>query len=103
MTVKRLKDWRKDPKPMPIPGNDRCEGKVSETNWGWRRKMHAEGMGRYSEGAVDQCTRDAVVEIDGKKYCRLHGGHVVLDMYMDGKLVHVREGAHKVRVKGERQ
>lgn len=32
------------------------------------------------------CQRLSVVEIDGGTYCRLHGGHKVLDMYLKGRL-----------------
>lgn len=33
-----------------------------------------------------KCQRASVVEIDGGTYCRLHGGHKVLDLYLKGRL-----------------
>lgn len=32
------------------------------------------------------CSRPSVVKIGEKHYCRLHGGHVALDMLLAGKL-----------------
>lgn len=72
----------------PLPGTSpptratpQCEHAVNMAGQQqWREHMHQSGRRRYGEGRLDQCTRDAVVEIDGKPYCRLHGGQVVLDM-----------------------
>ncbi len=36
---------------------------------------------------VDQCTRHAVVELDGVPMCRRHAGQEVLNLYLAGDLV----------------
>lgn len=33
------------------------------------------------------CSREAVVEVRGQPFCRLHGGHAALDMYLRGEIV----------------
>ena len=83
MTVRQLKKFPQQPEPPPaaLPRCDHDISDMSEHERRWRE-------GRY--GPSDQpfrCTRDAVVQIGTKNYCRLHGGHVVLDMYLAGKLV----------------
>ena len=35
------------------------------------------------------CSRPSVVKIGENYYCRLHGGHVALDMFITGKLKEV--------------
>lgn len=41
---------------------------------------------RKGQAEPFKCQRASVVEIEGKCYCRLHGGHVALDMYLKGRL-----------------
>lgn len=84
MPVEQLKEFL--PVPVRRPRLPRCEHRVV-TNMGWREAMHREGRGRYAEGDPDQCTRDAVVKVDGVPMCRRHAGQVVLDKWLSGKLV----------------
>lgn len=75
------------PVPLPMP---RCEASVDMTTQHmreWRAEMKLKKKGRYGEGRVDQCTRDALVELDGKPLCRRHAGQQVLDLYLSGELV----------------
>lgn len=83
MTIKRLKPIPGEP--VPLSPTPRCEANVStqnEFNRTWR-------IGRYpvESGGAFQCSRPSVVRIDRKSYCRLHGGHLALAMYLDGRLV----------------
>lgn len=84
MTARRLKSFGEEPQPyVPTP---RCQGQVkvqTEHELRWRKQ-------RYGEAPPDrvfQCSRDSVVEINEKVYCRLHGGNLVLEMYLKGELV----------------
>lgn len=74
------------------PELPRCEHSVSLYHHllEWRQRAHREGRGRYGEGRVDQCTRDAVVRVDGVPLCRRHAGQVVLDQYIAGDLIDAR-------------
>ena len=75
--------WIGDPPPEyassePEPPRPQCEHTVSSgqlTNHlrRWRRE-------RYYESNWQKCQRHAHVEINGSKYCRLHGGMVALDI-----------------------
>lgn len=79
MTVRRLKRFPEE-RPIP-PATPRCDHTVqveSAHAMKWRRDRYGENFAR--------CTRDSVVEIDGRNLCRLHAGHVVLDMYLSGEL-----------------
>jgi len=61
----------------------RCEATVAVNSM---REATWRGQ-RYGEPFVNRCFHDAVVEIDGKGYCRLHGGHIALDKLLKGELV----------------
>lgn len=79
--IKQLKSFPHAP--VSLPATPRCESDVTvqnehERNWRARR---------YPGERVFQCIRPSVVEIQGRNYCRLHGGHRVLQMYIDGQLV----------------
>jgi hypothetical protein len=82
MAIEKLKKFPAEPEPRPR--TPRCESNVSESSTfeeEWR-------VNRY--GPSDrpfQCTRESVVKINGKHYCRLHGGFKALDMYIKGQLV----------------
>lgn len=83
MTIKQLKRFPQDPQPKPeTPPCDAMVADTTEHGRAWRR-MKNEGTPR---GEL-QCCRDAVVELDGKHYCRIHAGFVALDMYLNGRLV----------------
>lgn len=83
MTIEKLKRFPQEPQPQPE--TPRCDANVSvitEHEKRWRAQ-------RYDQ-AVDQpfrCSRSSVVKIRGKCYCRLHGGHVALDMVISGDLI----------------
>lgn len=51
-------------------------------NTHWRRD-------RYERTGNDpnRCQRESVVEINGKHYCRLHGGALALALWLNCKLV----------------
>ena len=71
----------------PKPVTPRCQHKVQVMGWHderWR-------TGRYADrpGDWDQCTFPSVVIVNGRHYCRRHGGQVVLDLYLEGKIVDV--------------
>ena len=88
MTIKLLR-------PLPNarvapPRLPRCEAAVDMATAhmrDWRADAQRKGLGRYGEGRVDQCTRDAVVTLDGAPMCRRHAGQRVLDLYLSGELV----------------
>ena len=79
--IKQLKRFPEEPAYRP-PATPICSAilppaTIHERNW------------RLRKGQVEpfKCHRASVVEIDGETFCRLHGGHRVLDMYLKGKLV----------------
>lgn len=79
----KLKPFPADPLP-PSPRTPRCEANVSK----W--STHEEEWRTQRYGKSDrplQCSRESVVEIEGKHYCRIHGGYRALDMLLEGKLV----------------
>ena len=69
------------PKKREFP---RCE---ADTTWqgSYAEKWREE---RYGENKIKpfQCSRPSVVKIKGKNYCRLHAGHTLLDLLVEGKL-----------------
>lgn len=79
--IRKLKRFPIEPEPQPT--TPRCCAQVqvnSPHDAEWRKR-------RYGENNSTQCTRPSVVEISGKNYCRLHGGHVALDMVLRGDLI----------------
>lgn len=98
MTIEKLKRFPQDAEPPKT--TPRCEANVSvatEHERQWR-------LGRYGESNKPfQCSRASVVRLGGKHYCRLHGGHVALDMAISGELVERKEhecAARKQRTAG---
>lgn len=89
MTIKKLRHIPSDPPPA-IPKTPRCEAVVSKNNTfeaDWRVNRYGD---RHETGEDPmRCIRPSVVELDGKNYCRLHAGHLCLDMYLQGKLKEV--------------
>lgn len=83
MTARQLKKFPNQPDAPPPPRTPRCDATVNSVGDHDRRWRE----GRYGLTDTFRCTRDSVVEIDGHHYCRLHGGHVALDMLLDGRLV----------------
>lgn len=88
MTAKLLK--KLPAKNEPWKPGPRCEADVvvigmHEASW----RKH-----KYGETESNRCTRDAVVEIDGRCLCRLHGGYLALDMLLDGRLVPGGDGGN---------
>ena len=84
MTIEKIKRFPQDP--VPQPKTPRCEADVSdfsEHERRWREKRYPAS----AETRPFQCSRDSVVRIQGKHYCRLHGGHKALDMVLSGELV----------------
>lgn len=80
MTVRQLKRFPQEPLP-PQPGLPQCDADTTAAPGHaqtWRAKRYGDPL---------RCTRGAVVELDGKHYCRIHGGFVALNMYLSGKLV----------------
>lgn len=81
MTIRVLKSlpekgepWRPRPKceeTVVVAGPHEAE---------WRRR-------RYGEREPYRCSRDAVVEIGGRRLCGLHGGRLALEMALDGRLI----------------
>lgn len=90
MPIKVLSSSFLTPPSQPIK-KVRCDADVTmNSDYGgkWRESMVREGKGRYSGNArVEQCTFNAVVEINGVPMCRRHAGQVVLSMYVNGDLV----------------
>jgi len=82
MPVKQMKQFPgMAPPPVRTP---RCNANVNDSS------THEERWRTERYGKSDrpfQCSRPSVVEINGKPYCRLHGAHIVLDMYIKGELV----------------
>lgn len=81
MSAVLLKNLPRPPEKISEPWTPppRCEADVVVTGMhdrAWR-------MQRYGKEPY-RCTRDAVVEISGRRYCRLHGGYVALDMLLAG-------------------
>lgn len=86
MTIKKLRPLPGEP--VPLPRTPRCEENTSQQNEfqkQWRERRYELGKTK----SVFQCTRPSVVKINDKHYCRLHGGYVVLTMFLEGKLVEV--------------
>jgi hypothetical protein len=82
--IKQIKRIPGQP-PPPEPPTPQCESNVQdfgERELSWR-------MQRYGaeKATAFRCIRTSVVQIDGKHYCRLHGGHIVLDKYIRGEIV----------------
>lgn len=74
--IKKIPDAPEQWKPGP-----KCEASVNVTGLHeaeWRKR-------RYGEKEPFRCTRDAVVEINGRCLCRLHGGNVALDLLLAGR------------------
>jgi hypothetical protein len=83
MTVRQLKALPHAP--VERPQTPRCDADVTnntEHERQWRTRRYGE-----PDGSVFRCTRDSVVAIGDRHYCRLHGGHVALDMLLAGELV----------------
>lgn len=86
MTIEQLK--RLPSQPIERTKTPRCDASVSvltEHEKQWRYNRYG------NDGRPFQCSRESVVRIGGKHYCRLHGGHVALAMVLDGKLVEAGE------------
>jgi len=82
MAVKALRPLPGDP--VEVRRTPRCEADTSnqnEFNARWRQDRYP------SEGSIYRCSRPSMVELDGKKLCRLHAGHACLAMYLRGDLV----------------
>lgn len=82
MTIERLKRFPHEPLQQPV--TPRCQADVN------RYSTHEEEWRRNRYGASEQpfqCIRPSVVRIQGKHYCRLHGGFKALDMVLSGELV----------------
>lgn len=47
----------------------------------WRQERYVK---LYPNRDYDRCQRNSTVEIDGKPYCRLHGGSIALDYMLKG-------------------
>lgn len=80
--TKRLKPLPGTPPRVATP---RCEHKVQIQGWHdvkWRSNRY-ENLG----GMWDDCTFPSYCEIDGHYYCRRHAGQIVLEQFLDGKLV----------------
>jgi len=85
MTVKKLRPFPSDTPPPPSVPRVRCVASVSRTD-DFERRWRED---RYAGEEPFRCSREGVVEIDDKAYCRLHAGHRVLDMYIRGELKRV--------------
>ena len=81
MTVKQLKRFPQQP--LVTPQLPRCDADTSAA------PGHAQNWRADHYGDPTRCSRDAVVELDGHNYCRIHGGFKALDMYLTGKLTRV--------------
>ena len=80
MKIRQLKLFPQEPKKPIVKA--RCQEEIhvySEHERQWR-------VQRYPQDPM-RCTRDAAIEIDDKMYCRLHGGHRLVDLALAGKLV----------------
>lgn len=85
IAVRQLKRFPQEP--QDPPRTPPCEAMVADTTEhgrAWRKRRHEE---QGVERGELQCCRDSVVELDGRNYCRIHGGFVALDMYLKGVLV----------------
>jgi hypothetical protein len=82
MTIEKLKRFPQEAEPAKI--TPRCDANVSVASKHERQWR----LGRYGESNEPfRCSRASVVRLGGKHYCRLHGGHVALDMAINGKLI----------------
>jgi len=87
VTARRLKTFKDAP--TPYVETPQCSHNVSVQNSRearWRRDRYG-----LNDDNLFRCTRPSVVEIQGKPYCRLHGGHVALDMLLAGKLIEISD------------
>lgn len=77
--IRRLKAFNPPATPGKLP---QCCTPVAPPSHDpdWRRQHHPD---------IDhtRCALPGVVEIDGKPYCRRHGGMEALDRWLDGRLV----------------
>lgn len=67
---------------QPVPRTPRCQHNVQmngDYSQSWRKNRYGDNW--------QKCTFPSVVEIDGKHYCRRHGGQIVLDKYIAGEIV----------------
>ena len=90
MTVKVLKPFTNPVPFVPTPKRPQCEADVQLNglhDTEWRQDMHKKKIRSYGQGRFQQCTRMAVVEINGVPMCRIHGGNKVLDLYVSGEIV----------------
>lgn len=78
--IKQLKRFPEEPAYRP-PVTPECCALLPPVTL--HEKKWREGRG---ETEPFKCHRASVVEIEGATYCRLHGGHKVLDMYLKGRL-----------------
>lgn len=80
--IKQLKPFPADPPPprAPLPLCQATAQAVGYHAQEWRKQRYADRPDPM------KCSRESVVEIEGCHYCRLHGGHKVLDMYLKGRL-----------------
>lgn len=74
MKIKLLK-----PRLPVFPELPQCSARVRPPGWApnWRTD-------RYEASGKDPtcCQRNATVELNGKPYCRLHGGSIALDILL---------------------
>lgn len=90
MSVKVLKPFTNPVPFVPTTKRPQCEADVrlnGSHDTEWRQDMHQKKIRSYGNGRFQQCTRQAVVEIDGIPMCRIHAGNKVLDQYVAGELV----------------
>lgn len=90
MSIKRLRPIPGEP--VEVRRTPRCEADTAnqnefQANWRIGRAQTEERYIRGSNGSKFQCVRPSVVKINRKHYCRLHAGHLVLNMYLEGKLI----------------
>lgn len=75
----------------PLEEKTRCSHTVQIVGeWArkWRIDCHSRGIRRYSgTQRPDQCTHNAVLEVDGTPLCSRHAGILVIDKYLNGDLI----------------
>ena len=70
------------PPPPPPPTPQCCVHIAPPThNKTWRQKRYGD------KGDHTRCQRESVVAINGKHYCRMHGGFIALDKWLKGELI----------------
>lgn len=85
--IRKLRAHLAPAAPPPGPPTGQCSYFVPDPPGipGWRLRefeSHSALRGKVHTN----CMRDSVIEIEGKPYCRIHGGFIMLGLWEEGRL-----------------